>query len=58
MSNPNDPTPEDIENARRENRFMYITVAVVVVLLLGGMGINMLVHKDTNAAPAETSQPK
>ena len=56
MSNQNEPTEEEIANARRENRFMYISVGIVVVLLLGGMGINMLIHKDTNASPTQMTR--
>jgi flagellar basal body-associated protein FliL len=38
-------------------RLMWVTVAVIVVLIVGGMGINMLVHHDTETRPTETSNP-
>jgi hypothetical protein len=38
---------------KREMRIMWIAV---VLLILGAMGINMLVHHETNAATPETSQ--
>ena len=41
---------------KSEMRMMWIGAAVVVVVILGAMGINMLVHHDTNAATPETSQ--
>ena len=59
MSNQNELTDEEQANAKRENRFVYISVLVVVVLILGGMGINMLNHKDTSASAVEmSSTPK
>jgi hypothetical protein len=46
-------------NATNETKYMWIAVGVIVVIMLGGMGINMLVHHETNAEPVEigTSQP-
>jgi flagellar basal body-associated protein FliL len=41
---------------KREMRIMWIAAAAVVLLILGAMGINMLLHHETNAATAETSQ--
>jgi hypothetical protein len=41
---------------KREMRMMWIAAAVVVLVILGAMGVNMLVHHDTNAATPETSQ--
>ena len=41
---------------KREMRMMWIASAVVVLLILGAMGINMLVHHETSAATSETSQ--
>jgi hypothetical protein len=52
MANQSEPNTEEIS---RENRYMWIAVGIIVVILAGGMGINMLVHKDTVAAPAETT---
>jgi hypothetical protein len=44
------------EEVSRENRYMWIAVGVIILIMAGGMGINMLVHHDTNAA-TETSAP-
>jgi flagellar basal body-associated protein FliL len=41
---------------KHEMRVMWIITAVIVLGLLGAMGINMLVHHDTNAATPETTQ--
>lgn len=41
---------------RRDDRYMWIAVAVIVVGLLGGMGINMLVHHDTAIETTGSSQ--
>jgi flagellar basal body-associated protein FliL len=41
------------EGNNHESRNMWIAVAVIIVLLVGGMGVNMLVHHD---APTETAQ--
>ncbi len=46
----------DQNNDKREMRMMWIFTAAVVLLILGAMGINMLVHHETNAATPETSQ--
>jgi hypothetical protein len=46
----------DQNDDKREMRMMWIATAVVVLVILGGMGINMLVHHDTNAATLETTQ--
>jgi flagellar basal body-associated protein FliL len=46
----------DENNDKREMRMMWIFSVVVVVVILAAMGINMLVHHDTNAATPETSQ--
>jgi hypothetical protein len=40
-----------------ETRNMWIAVAVIVVLLAGGMGVNMLVHHEAPAEAAHTSNP-
>jgi flagellar basal body-associated protein FliL len=42
-------------NEDNETKYMWIAVGVIVVIILGGMGINMLVHHETNAEPAEIS---
>jgi hypothetical protein len=41
---------------KREMRMMWIFSGAVVLLILGAMGINMLVHHDTRAATPETTQ--
>jgi flagellar basal body-associated protein FliL len=46
------------QNGKREMRMMWIFSAVVVVVILAGMGINLVVHHDTNAATPETSQSR
>jgi flagellar basal body-associated protein FliL len=46
----------DQNEDKREMRMMWIFTAAVVLLILGAMGINMLVHHDTSAAPAEATQ--
>jgi flagellar basal body-associated protein FliL len=46
----------DQNNEKSEMRIMWIFSAAVVVVILGAMGINMLVHHDTNAATPETTQ--
>jgi ribosomal protein L20 len=46
----------DQNDDKREMRIMWIASAAIAVLILGAMGINMLVHHETSAAPAETTQ--
>ena len=36
-------------------KYMWIAVGVIVLIILGGMGINMLVHKETSAETIEMS---
>jgi len=36
-----------------ETKYMWIAVGVIVVIILGGMGVNMLVHHETNADTVE-----
>jgi hypothetical protein len=50
------PTEEEVNS--NENKYMWIAVGVIVVVILGGMGINMLVHKDTSADTVEMSSQK
>jgi flagellar basal body-associated protein FliL len=45
----------DQNDDKREMRIMWIAAVAVVLLILGAMGINMLVHHETNAATPETS---
>ena len=37
------------------NLAMWITTAVIILVLVGGMGINYLMHRDTNTGPTDTS---
>lgn len=54
MTNQPEPNRQDIG---KENRNMWIAVGVIVLIMAGGMGINMLVHHDTNPDAAEMSTP-
>jgi len=49
---------DEKDASSNEMKYMWIAVAVVVVILLGGMGINMLVHQETNAGTVETGNPQ
>jgi hypothetical protein len=55
MTNQNQP---ENQNEPENMLYMWIAVAVVVVLIIGGMGINMLIHHDTSAPPTEMIPPK
>ena len=57
-SQDNSNMSEDEHSARNENKYMWIAVGVIMVIILGGMGINMLVHHETNAEPVEMSSPQ
>jgi hypothetical protein len=46
----------DQNDDKHEMRVMWIASAAVALLILAAMGINMLVHHDTNAATPETTQ--
>ena len=46
----------DQNDDKSEMRMMWIASVAVVLLILGAMGINLLVHHDTSAATPETSQ--
>ena len=39
----------------RDDKLMFVAAFVIVLVMLGGMGINMLVHKETNAGTVETT---
>lgn len=45
------------EISNNETRNMWIAVAVIMAILLGGMGINVLIHHDTSADTVQTSEP-
>ncbi len=46
----------DQNNDKREMRMMWIASVAVVLVILAAMGINVLMHHDTNAATPETGQ--
>ena len=48
----------DAQRNKREQRAMWIFSAVIVLLILGGMGANMLFHKDKGAATDISSQSR
>jgi hypothetical protein len=50
MTAPNDPNAE-----KNEMRLMWIGSAAIVLLLLGAMGVNMLITKNTGSGSAETA---
>jgi len=51
-------TNQDKENIEKsDNRMMWIATAVIVLILVGGMGANMLFHHDTIANSADGSAP-
>ena len=50
MTNQDGPNTEN-----NDMRAMWIGTAVIVLLLLGGMGINMLIHHDTDTGSTEMS---
>jgi hypothetical protein len=60
MASQDKPNESDEEyNDTNEMKYMWIAVGVIVMVILGGMGINMLVHKESSAETVEmsTSQP-
>jgi hypothetical protein len=42
---------------KSDSRTMWIATAVIVLILVGGMGANMLFHRDTLNNSADTSTP-
>jgi hypothetical protein len=46
----------DKNDDRREMRMMWVASVGIALVILGAMGINVLVHHDTSAAPPETTQ--
>jgi hypothetical protein len=50
MTNQNDPNTE-----KNEMRVMWIASAAIALLILAAMGINVLIHHDTNASIIEPS---
>ena len=55
MTNQDKPGVNEPEVDRNDDRYMWIAVGVIVIGLLGGMGINMLVHHESNAETIETT---
>jgi len=47
-------TDQNKPSEKSEMRAMWIATALIVLVLLGGMGINMLLHHDTSAATPES----
>ena len=59
MASQDKPNVSDEEyNDRNEMKYMWIAVGVIVLIIVGGMGINMLVHKETSADTIEMSSQK
>jgi hypothetical protein len=48
---------DENEGSSNEMKYMWIAVGVIVAVILGGMGINMLIHHDTSADTVETGNP-
>jgi flagellar basal body-associated protein FliL len=48
---------QDENEASHETRMMWIAVGVIVLIIVGGMGINMLFHHETSADTVEMSSP-
>ena len=57
MASQGNPNVDGNETNSNETKYMWIAVAVIVLILLGGMGINMLVHHETSADTIETTSP-
>jgi len=49
-----DQENQDVEAETKSMRAMWIASAAIVVLIVGAMGINMLIHHDTNAGTVDT----
>jgi len=58
MANQNQPDSNEDDVNRNETKMMWIAVGVIVLIIVGGMGVNMLVHHDTSASTVETSSPQ
>jgi flagellar basal body-associated protein FliL len=46
---------DDQERDKREMRMMWIFSAVIVLIIVGGMGANVLFHHDTSSGSTELS---
>jgi len=53
MTNPNGPDAD--KESSSDVRLMWISVAVIILIIVGGMGINMMIHRDSNATTVETT---
>jgi hypothetical protein len=53
----NQPEPDE-QQISKENRYMWIAVAVIVLIIAGGMGINMMIHHENSPDTIETSAPQ
>jgi hypothetical protein len=58
MANQNQSNTNEDQAARNETKMMWIAVGVIVLIIVGGMGINLLIHQDTSAAVETSSSPK
>ena len=54
MPDQNLPEESSEQKDRREQRMMWILSGAIVLLILGGMGANMLFHKDSTANSENT----
>ena len=49
-------TNQDESNTeKRDTRMMWIATGVIVLIFVGAMGINMLLHPDTSTRPTDIS---
>jgi hypothetical protein len=58
MADEENITQSDIQRDKREQRAMWIFSAIIVLLILGGMGANMLFHKDQGTVTDISSQSR
>jgi hypothetical protein len=60
MTNLDDQNIEKQNIEKHDSRMMWITTAVIILILVGGMGANMLFHHDTSSGAADsgTVSPK
>jgi hypothetical protein len=47
---------KDQERDKREMRMMWIFSGVIVLIILGGMGANMLFHQDTSSGGGNSTE--
>jgi hypothetical protein len=46
---------QDLEHEKRSMRLMWIFSAAIVLLILGGMGLDMYFHPDAGKSPTDIS---